>query len=660
MRRTALLLLIACVLSACEGNPPDLAVDLRTDFAPLSEFVRVRTQRIGEAGEILDERSVLGELEGDYLRGVRVAEFRDLPVGTHTLRVSLMDLAGAPILPPLNLQVELQSSRVVTALVSRSCLGVACPEADGDPTLTECAGGRCVRPECTPETPDACPTTTGCASDAECMPAVACAIGRCIDATCLSVDEGACGDGQWCHPELGCQVLMIPDTGPPELDAGPSCVPRSCATLGYECGAPTECGMTLACGSCSPPEICGGGGAAFQCGLTDTARPTVTISSGPEAVTSSTSASFVFRGSDTGGSGVAGYECSLDGGAFGTCASPKSYPSLTEGSHTFRVRVFDGAGNVSPPSMWTWVVDATPPSVAIGAIADPRPATYGATPSVGFTYTCTDVTSSCRNGSQVCRVDGTVIACTWLSGSVNIGATGPFAFGDHTLSVTAEDAAGNSDTATRMFTVSRCANDMQFPNRTSNGVARGDCCTGLVVANWQDFTGPWHPRGDGSCRPMSDFTSREFETIWGGGSCEGTLMTTTQWLQDMGQPGCTTTAGPYACVRTQAQARVYCGTNADSGSGRTPFHGRAGEGWHGAVAAGCEGTSVMASGALMRRYGVHDVCFTTAGEASDRGSLRSTESCKAPSTRFCRTNPVDSTVGCVCGSADPYASDGRN
>lgn len=660
MRRIGLLFFVSGMLLGCESSPPDLAVDLRTDFAPLSEFVRVRTQRIGASGEVLDERSVLGELDGDYLRGVRVAEFRDLPIGMHTVRVALMDVSGAPILPPLNMQVDLQRSRVVTALISRSCLGVACPEAGGDPLLTECAGGRCVRPECTPENPEACPITTGCASDAECMPTVACAVGRCIDAACLSVDEGACGAGQWCNPDLGCEALMIPDTGPPEVDAGPSCVPRTCDVLGYECGAPTECGMPLSCGSCTAPQICGGGGVAFHCGLTDTDRPTISISSGPDPVTSARSASFAFRGSDTGGSGIAYYECSIDGASFRVCTSPESYASLAEGSHTFRVRVFDGAGNVSAPAMWTWIVDLTPPSVGIDPITDPRPATYGATPSVAFAFTCTDSVSSCSSGSQVCRVDGAVIACAWLSGSVNVGATGAFAFGDHTLEVTAGDAAGNTGTATRAFTVTRCANDMQFPNRTSNGVTRADCCTGLVVANWQDFTGIWHPRGDDSCRPMSDFTSREFETIWGGGSCEGTLMTTTQWLQDMGSPGCSTAAGRTACMRNLSAAQIYCGTNADSGSGQTPFHGRAGEGWHGTVADGCEGANVMATGSLMRRYGVHDVCFTTAGAASDRGSLRATESCKAPSTRFCRTGAPDAEVACVCASADPYASDGRN
>jgi hypothetical protein len=214
--------------------------------------------------------------------------------------------------------------------------------------------------------------------------------------------------------------------------------------------------------------------------------------------------------------------------------------------------------------------------------------------------------------------------------------------------------------ATRDFTVTRCARDMQYPNRTSSGFTRGDCCSGLVVANWQDFTGPWHPRGDGSCRPMSDFTSRHFETVWGGGDCEGALRTTTEWLQDMGQTGCSSAAGRSACVRTQTEARVYCGTDADSGSGQTPFHGRAGEGWHGAVAAGCE-SGTMSTSWLMGRYGADAVCFNSVDLASDRGSIPSSESCAAGLTRYCRTNPYDSAVACVCTTTGhPYADDGRN
>jgi hypothetical protein len=65
---------------------------------------------------------------------------------------------------------------------------------------------------------------------------------------------------------------------------------------------------------------------------------------------------FTFSGTDI-GTGVAGFECDLDGGGFSACASPQIYYGLTQGSHTFRVRAVDRSGNVDPihlrlPGMW--------------------------------------------------------------------------------------------------------------------------------------------------------------------------------------------------------------------------------------------------------------------------------------------------------------------
>jgi len=73
------------------------------------------------------------------------------------------------------------------------------------------------------------------------------------------------------------------------------------------------------------------------------APPTPTITSKPANPTNSTSASLAF--SD--GEGSVAFLCQLDGGGFAACSSPKSYAGLGDGSHTFKVRATDQAGNTA-------------------------------------------------------------------------------------------------------------------------------------------------------------------------------------------------------------------------------------------------------------------------------------------------------------------------
>jgi hypothetical protein len=72
----------------------------------------------------------------------------------------------------------------------------------------------------------------------------------------------------------------------------------------------------------------------------DNTAPTATISS---AVVNGTTATVSFSSAD---SDIAGFECSLDGGAFSACSSPKVFSGLGAGSHTVVVRPIDNAGNV--------------------------------------------------------------------------------------------------------------------------------------------------------------------------------------------------------------------------------------------------------------------------------------------------------------------------
>jgi hypothetical protein len=88
----------------------------------------------------------------------------------------------------------------------------------------------------------------------------------------------------------------------------------------------------------------------------DNTAPETNIDSGPSAIFSNPSASFAFSSNEVNST----FDCRLDGGAFSSCTSPKSYTDLSEGSHTFEVRATDAAGNIDPtPASRTWTVDTS-------------------------------------------------------------------------------------------------------------------------------------------------------------------------------------------------------------------------------------------------------------------------------------------------------------
>jgi beta-glucanase (GH16 family) len=90
----------------------------------------------------------------------------------------------------------------------------------------------------------------------------------------------------------------------------------------------------------------------------DRSPPDTTITQGMSD-TSSTDASFSFTGTDN--IGVTGFQCRRDGQSFSSCTSPTTYSGLSAGSHTFRVRARDAAGNVDPtPAIGSWTITSTP------------------------------------------------------------------------------------------------------------------------------------------------------------------------------------------------------------------------------------------------------------------------------------------------------------
>jgi hypothetical protein len=84
----------------------------------------------------------------------------------------------------------------------------------------------------------------------------------------------------------------------------------------------------------------------------DATIPETTITSGASGTVSSRDATFEFSSTEPGTFG-----CSLDGGPYSACTSPRTYTALSNGSHTFQVRATDTSGNTDPtPASRTWKV----------------------------------------------------------------------------------------------------------------------------------------------------------------------------------------------------------------------------------------------------------------------------------------------------------------
>ena len=98
-------------------------------------------------------------------------------------------------------------------------------------------------------------------------------------------------------------------------------------------------------------QDCNSGNAAQA---TDCAPPDTQITKGPKAKTKKKQATFEFSGNDA--RTIAGFECSLDGGAFASCTSPHTV-KVKRGKHTFSVRAVDAGGNADgTPATDDWKV----------------------------------------------------------------------------------------------------------------------------------------------------------------------------------------------------------------------------------------------------------------------------------------------------------------
>jgi hypothetical protein len=99
----------------------------------------------------------------------------------------------------------------------------------------------------------------------------------CIPKTCLDLGYNCGVQGDGCGGTVDCGTCTAPQycgaASPSVCGVGPGlladggCRPKTCQDLGYNCGpAGDGCGNALDCGSCTAPNICGGGGQPGVCG----------------------------------------------------------------------------------------------------------------------------------------------------------------------------------------------------------------------------------------------------------------------------------------------------------------------------------------------------------------------------------------------------------
>ena len=154
------------------------------------------------------------------------------------------------------------------------------------------------------------------------------------------------------------------------------------------------------------------------------------IVTGPPNPSASKSATFTFSGEAD-----ATFLCKLDGRAYETCASTKTFTGLSDGQHTVSVTAKDKAGNVGPATSRSWVVDTkAPPKPAITQ----KPSNPSTSTDATFAFTDPEAGASFE-----CRIDGAAYAsCTSPTAYHALTAA------THHFDVRAFDAAGNRSAAT--------------------------------------------------------------------------------------------------------------------------------------------------------------------------------------------------------------------
>lgn len=201
-------------------------------------------------------------------------------------------------------------------------------------------------------------------------------------------------------------------------------------------------------------EVKGGAGTLFQfrAGNIDLVPPNTFLFGGPAngSTVQPESVSFPFF-AETG----ATFECSLDGAPYSACTTPKAYPEISSGSHTFRVRAIDRAGNIDEtPAERSFTVARKP-----GATTDPASGVKSGQATLNATVNPNQYATTYQFEYGTSTSYGSVVPATAASAGsgssavpVSEAVTGLTPDTEYHFRISATNAQGTTKGADRTFT----------------------------------------------------------------------------------------------------------------------------------------------------------------------------------------------------------------
>jgi hypothetical protein len=297
----------------------------------------------------------------------------------------------------------------------------------------------------------------------------------------------------------------------------------------------------------------------------DTASPDVDIT-GPADLTGDVdllsniaNPAFTFATTDT--DPRVTFECRTDEdtvGVWKACSSSAAYAGLSDGNRTFSVRAVDAAGNKANSDSFSWERDTTEPEFEITSGPDEGDWTNLRRPTWVYTESDPNPIADDKNllpATTTCKIDsGSVVndcPATWTAPSF-------LNDGEHTLTLTVQDTAGNTGTAEIDFTVattspgafleetpeSPSGSTVSFEFMTPSELGPEGKFQCRVSANggsfslWQTCTSPYSPVGlQGG---LNTFQVRAVDSAGNSGS--GPFVASHTWQVIGGTPGTTINA----------------------------------------------------------------------------------------------------------------------